>query len=238
MNVNNIESTGTIYKKESLATYEDADERKQLILESVNAYPGYYGKDGQGVEKPEIIYLLIKPFKENHDTEVIRRAVSAKKKAGLDAIDVSPGQLSLFNNTYSCIRVKNMPRGKTDAYTDACEGYGLEFLKSRNLKPYTSMIKVNKFVRMQEYEPLIYKDLDIQGVYYIEVSRLPEWKDFELMTTFVKNHCEYHDFDAALGIVFSMNGVKDFIRIYTDTDGTVYLDGIRQLYEEQLEAYK
>ncbi len=231
-----LESLGYIIKKEKLGLLETNVEFKDLILEDIDPFPGYYHMvpGDQRTIKPRFIFFIIKPFSYWNTEKIIRKTRNIKEQLN-HWFDASPGQVSLYNKTYCTIRIylKNY-----SIIPDLIESYkkeGIEFRKRKNVKPYYSIIKVIKYFDLEQISNGIFKDLDNPERHYIQIPVNLDWKSFEKITVLLKNNLDYKGYDAALSSIYRKAGLVDFIRIYDNNTNLNKLKLLQKAYLEEIE---
>ena len=130
-NKNIIETFGTISKKEILASFEEDFCKGILILENKFPFPGYYHATvpDKEVLNPGSFFLITKKV---HQEEEIMRLNHVIKKSFQKKFDATVGEVSLFNETRPCIRVKLISDYKDlPQLVKLYQDHGIHFLKFR-----------------------------------------------------------------------------------------------------------
>ncbi len=207
-----FETVGTITKRETLASLE-YDTDKALVLESLKPYPGYHGTTIPEQLNPVSIFLVIN---KKYSGEQIIRATMAIKKIFKHAFDAVPGQITVFNVLTPCIRIKSLRKyGFVDELVKLYRANGIDFLRDKKMEPFSGLIKIRKYFMLKTIEDGIYKDLDIPEMAYGEIPTLLNWDTFESITMGIKNNMEEgNNFDAALGMFITRDGIVDNVRVY------------------------
>lgn len=227
---NRIETLGSLLKEEVLQTIEHNIVPNTLVLESLEPFPGYHGENLPSDAKPEAIYLVLS---KKHDVEEIFR--TSQHLCGYFNLqfDATPGELILHNTQYSCIRVRGIKSydGIGDiqgCYMDA----GFAFMKTRNLKE-SCLIRIDKVYSMESMADHIYRDLDDDLTFYIDIPYHFNWNLFRQVTFNVKNNLDNRNFDAALGFIYHKH-LLDLVRLYTMNPNVNRLRQIREKYLEEI----
>ncbi len=203
-----IETIGTIEKIESIKSINFDD----LVLESLHPFPGYHGTTVPDKTNPKSVFFVLK---SKHTEEEIIRATQKVKEIFTTYFDGSPGTITVFNTTESCIRVKGL-----ENYTfipDLLKKYkdqGLSFQKGKTLKEYEGRIKIKKYFMLDELNDGIYMDRETPEMGYFEIPAKLDWDTFESITIDLKRNIEDNNFDVALGTIYRKSGLKDVIRIF------------------------
>ncbi len=208
---NILETVGTITKKEILSTIEHNTE-KALVLETRKPYPGYHGTTIPDQLNPMSLFFVTD---KKYTGESIIRANMAVKKEFNDTFDAVPGQITVFNSLTPCIRIKDLK--SYDKVTQLIKLYrknGVDFMKSRKLDEFAGLIKIRKYFELEKFDENLYKDLQIPEMAYFVIPGLLSWSVFENLTQNMKVNPEYNNFDAALGVFFTPQGVIDTVRIF------------------------
>lgn len=230
-----ISSIGYITKEESLRSYKSQQTHKQLILEGCDTYPGYYDlferpRTKQELLQTSFLYIVLKTNLKLCEDETIRVTQKIKKRNTNFTFDAVLGTIYLFNKIKTVLRLKLNSVELLTEIISAYESYGLEFDKYRDIKEYTSIINLRKFIMMEEVEENIYQDANEKEVYYISINKQFDWNNFKEITKIIKTNCNYKNFDAALANIYCKDGIMDFIRIWDNEDNPEKIKEIKKLY--------
>ena len=224
-----IESLGYILKKEKLASLASDKNFKELILEDLDQYPGFYDQyfipANENEKRPQSIFLILKEFDLCHEDEFIRltREIKIRYKIGFDAV---PGNLQLFNHGAPCIRVYMDDYHQIGDLLNYYRQGGLQFQPHVKVAPFVSLIKLKKFFLMKPLAEGIYKSIDQDDIYYFDISRYLKWDDFERITIQIRNNWTHKIYDAAQVSLYDKNGMIEMVRIFDlkcDLDKLTYL---------------
>lgn len=231
----NIETVGTISKKETLDSLEEGFCNGALIIESEFPFPGYYSATvpDKEVMNPRSVYLITK---KTHQAENIMRINHDLKKSFKKRFDATVGEITLFNETRPCIRIKLLDDYKhLPELVDLYRKHGIQFLKYRKVKSYYGLIKVSKYFVLESPEPGLYTDVENPEMCYFQIPTYLKWNQFEKITISLKRNIDDNKFDAAIGTIFRKNCLVDVVRIYaTNMTG----EKLRYLKKRYLEAIK
>lgn len=225
---NNIETVGTISKKETIDSLEEGFCNGALILESEFPFPGYYSATvpDKEVMNPRSVYLITKKV---HQAENIMRINHGVKKSFKKRFDATVGEITVFNEVRPCIRIKLLDDYKhLPELVDLYRKYGIQFLKYRKVKSYYGLIKVSKYFVLESPEPGFYTDVESPEMCYFQISEELKWNKFEKITVSLKRNIDDNKFDAAIGTIFRKNCLVDVVRIYATNmtgDKLKYLKG-------------
>lgn len=211
---NIYESVGSISKYEKLATYYPGYSLPYLVLEAHETFPGYYSAlDTQLADRPLYLYLVVKSAQLVDIDHIIRATRHVKQKHSLD-FDAVPGELILFNKLYHCIRLDLPDLSKLKSLMDFFQDEKIDFVKHRDVKLYSSMVRLKRYFEVEPIAEGIWKDIRLEGSYYLEVNKMLDFEYFEKISNFVRNNVDLGGFDAACGYWYNRYGLVDFIRIY------------------------
>jgi hypothetical protein len=229
-----IETCGTILKKETIASIEQAFCAGILVLESKFPFPGYYHQVVPETEElsPGSVFLMLKS--EISDEKLMRLNPEIKKLIR-KRFDAAPGRISLFNEEKPSIRVKLLREyNEIPQLVELYKEEGVHFLKYRHIKPYTGLISVKKFFVLNTIEPGIYVDTEDHEMGYVQIPGYLKWSNFEKITIELKRNMEDNKFDAALATIHRKNCVIDLIRIFDKQISVPKLQMIRSKYIEAI----
>ncbi len=229
-----IETTGTIKKKETLATLEEAFCAKALVIESKFPYPGYYQPSVPDVIElnPDSIYLITRG---NIDEIKLMRINQQIKKSYTGNFDAALGKITVFNELQPCIRLKFLKEyNDIPELVDRFRQQDIHFLKYRQIEPYTGLIDVKKYFVLETIEPGIYRDREVPEMSYIQIPGFLNWDNFERITLDMKHNLEDNKFDAAVGTIYRKNCLIDIVRIYDKHFSLDKLYTIRSKYKEAI----
>ena len=211
MERNIIQTVGTLTKKETLATVQDEMNCNILMLESQQPFPGYHGLTVPEILEPDSLFALTSG--EFNSEFIIRTVQQINKEVDFD-FSATPGTIQFKNGLSEVIRFKGLPYGRVAEVIAKFSLAGIGFKKHRKIAPFSSIIKVRKFFKVEKIVPRIFQDLFDEGTYYIQIPVFLDWDAFETMTNAIKYNIQNNNFDAALTSVYYEKGVMDLIRIY------------------------
>lgn len=233
-----IEALGYILKKEKLASLASDQNFRELILEDLDQYPGFYDQffipANENEKRPHSIFLILKEFDICHEDEFIRitKEIKHKHKIGFDAV---LGKLQLFNHQAPCIRVY------MDDYSQIGEliGYykqtGIQFQPQTKVPPYLCLIKLKKFFLMKPMAEGIYKSIDQDDIYYFSIPKFLKWEDFERITKAIRNNWSHKIYDAAQVSLYDKTGMIEMVRIFDLKSDLEKLTYLKQKYTLEIE---
>lgn len=237
-----IGSIGYIVKEESLSTYQTEASLRQLVLEDMHPYPGYY--EFFNIPRNEIelvprnLFAVLNSYKNICEDDIIRITKHIKRKFNDLRFDAVLGHITLFNQLRTVIRIKTEDLTRLAKILTAYEDEGISFDKYREIKEFTTIISVRKFLEMEEIEKGISKDLEQENAYYITLPQEVPWDQFEKITKVIKTNFEYKSFDAAIGLIYVKQGIVDLLRIF-DIDADIEkLRILKDRYEREIAQFE
>ena len=112
---------------------------------------------------------------------------------------------------------------------------GILFMKIKNINA-PALINLKKLFILEKIKNNIYKDLEDEHMYYIEIPREISWSLFKKITSSVTNNIDNSNFDAARVYIY-LNGITDFVRIYTKNPSLNRLEDIQNRYNFEMKKY-
>lgn len=211
-----MEGFACLEKQEKLALYTEGGKLKELVLQDVDPYPGYYSETPGIADtgKPKYIFAILKQSEGCYEDFVLRAACKLRNIVDYE-FEMNYGRLSVLNKHLPCVRFKLYDLSKTLDLLEKLKAEEIEFEKSFFLKPYKSVIKVRKYLTLTEYTKNIYAGTHINH-YYFAVPEKLKWSDFVEMIVSIRGSGEFNSFDAAQISLYGKNDIKEFIRIYTE----------------------
>ncbi|MEA3444936.1 MAG: hypothetical protein U9R19_09465 [Bacteroidota bacterium] len=236
---NDIQAFGCTTKKETLTSYIQEKPLKEFILEANEPFPGYYCRGdlplGQNC-KPAYLFFIIKPGIICTEDNIIRVTQKIKQQYNFE-FDACPGQLTLFNNPQPHIRIQAEDFSIVPDLIKAYKEHGISFQKNKNVKPYTSMIRIKKYFDLEFLSDGVYKLKDDEFFKYIRIPKEIDWKLFETITMTIKNTYDFKNYDYALTAIYQKCGFEDYIRIFSENCDCEKLGMLRQKYVEEIEKH-
>lgn len=233
METNRItDSYGIITKEEKVCSLNANILEGSMVLESLNPFPGYHGKNMPDIEKPRSLFLILEKKYQYLQLGRILRQIRLKKFKSCNA---AFGKIKISNHSYYCIRIKNL-----DCFQSIPEiqkillNYGISMMKYHPVNA-DALIEIHKpFLLRQIASELYYKDESDPNHYYFRLSRDLDWAKFKKITLNVKNNIDQNIFDAAKVVVCTIEGPIDMIRIYEIHPTVDRLNIIRARYEYEI----
>jgi len=226
-----IETIGYIKKEEKLSDITNNIIPNTLVLESSHPYPGYHGENLPENPCPRSLFLIVEKKYSFEDIARITKRIKANFKYDFN---ISYGNIFFKTATYECIRIKYL---KSFTFLPELQNLlkeeGIIFTKHKKLED-NGIIVINKTFSLTEIESQLYQDNDESLKYYFELPRLLTWDEFKHLTAFVKNNIDVSNFDAACGIFYRTNGIKDMVRLYICEGGIQKVKKIQKLYFENI----
>jgi len=230
---NQIQSIGYLLKKEKLASYDSQVSHPELILESLDPFPGFYeqyylptsAKD----EKPRSLFLVIKDFDVCHEDDFIRMSAHIRNEHKVD-FNAALSSIQLLNQPATSIRVNMQNYDELESLISHLKTVGVKFLPSKSVKAYQSLIKIRRFFDLEVIEEGILKDKDKPGTYYVVIPSYLTWDEFEHATISIRNNWDYKVYDAAQAAIYDKKGIVEMVRIFDLKSDIEKLRYLKQKY--------
>jgi len=226
---------GYILKKESIKTVEDNIVPGTLVFKSWVPYPGFFEKSAISIQ-PEFFFLVMN---DNYPLEEITRAAQIINKKFTKGFGTAHGEVTIFDNTYQVIRIKNYE--KENIVKKLQENFikeGIELLSHTESLQGDALIMLKKFFSLEKVEENIYFDRQEPEIGYFTIPYRMEWDPFEEMTYRIKVNVALGIFDAAIGMFYRQNMIRDVARIFNQRRSVENLKMIRQQYLREMEVLK
>jgi len=208
-----IDGLACVRKMETVGNYVSSNKIKEMILES-NPGMSYYCRINSPLSTiSHNLYLIIKPFENCNQDKILHIYENIKKCMNIE-FAVYPGQLKVFNIMHSCLKVQIENKEHIVDIIKAFANEGVKFVKSKDIKPYETLVSTKECISIIDLEPQVYKDVANNEVFYLEIPYNLEWEDFKEIEVQIKNTFGYKDFETSLVSIFKENRFREFIRIY------------------------
>jgi len=229
-----FESVGYIVKKEQLATFQHQIPLKDMVLETVAPFPGYYSAEpSEAVARPSFLFLVMKS-QPGHNYDFVIRATQKIKKEHHFTFDASPGYVSLFNQMVPCIRVEMVNYDNLPVLIDTYAQAGILFAKSQEIAPYEGLIRVKRYFTFEKFSDFVFRDTVHPAMSFLLIPGELSWERFEEITLHIKRNIHVKSFDAAVGFFYDSSGVRDFVRIFSPGLKLADLQLIREKYMQEM----
>lgn len=233
-----IQSVGTLWKKEKLASLEWEVSFAELLLEDKDPLPGYYDHfEIPSQEKdllPRWIFAMLRNNSMSDQDNIIR--ITMRVRENFDQhFDTVPGKLTLSNEVVPCLRIQIDDYNHLPELLRLYTKFGLEFVPHRKVGTYDSLIKITKFFDLKKIDENIYQDEDLTDTYYVVIPKGVDWDTFEKISASVKNNSDHKVYDAALASAYCKKGVIDMVRIYDKETSLEILNHTRNKYRNEVD---
>jgi hypothetical protein len=229
----NIQSLGYVLKKEKLASLASDLDYPELLLESLEPFPGFYDEyfvpTSDREQKPKSVFMVIKNFDVCHEDDFIRICMHIKRDHQIK-FDAALSNIVLLNETATTIRVIMEDYTQLQELIGHFKQVGVKFNPAKQVKPYQSLIKIRRFLDLDYLAEGIYKDNDRLDTYYFTVPVYMTWEEFEKVTLAIRNNFNYKTYDAAQAAIYNKAGVTELIRIYDRKADLSKLQSLQQKY--------
>ena len=201
-----------------LTSFNPNGKNDWMILESHSA-PGYYSKANFPINTrrqfDRHLYIVVKKPAACFQDLVLRKSGELKRELNL-TLYTSPGQLTLFNKSYQCIRVRVSQVYDIYPLIDALKAEGIEFLKYKKVSTYSSFIQHKKYIKFKKLDDCVYQDEQVPNRYFIQIPRPVDYNEFEKLIEDIKYNCKFNHFDASLAYLNQEEHTFDFAALYSD----------------------
>jgi len=206
------------FTKLELESFIGPQKNDWMILES-NPEPGYYSKANFPLNKrfqhDHHLYIVIKKSVPCFQDIVLRKGREIIQRLDL-SIHASPGQLTLFNTSYQCIRLRASELEHIYPLISGLKSEGIDFLKAKKVPLYSSFVQYKKYIILESLYDGVYLDVKTPNRYLVQTPRPVDYNEFERLVTEIKQSCKYNYFDASLAYLNQGEDTFDFIAVYSD----------------------
>ena len=234
----NIQSLGYLLKKEKLATLASDKPHPELLLESLQPYPGFYEEyflpTNEREQRPKSVFMVIKNFDVCHEDDFIRMTMHIKRDHQIK-FDAALSSIVLFNEHATSIRVNMDDYSQLVELITHYKQVGVRFQPARQVKPYQSLIKIRRFFDLELMSDGIFKDKDKPDIYYLRVPLFMTWDEFEKVIISIRNNFDYKTYDAAQAAIYNKEGIIELVRIYDRKADLSKLQSLQQKYIIEVE---
>lgn len=230
-----IETRGLIIKEERVCSLKTNILKNTLVLENTTAFPGYFGKNIPDTAKPRSIFLALNQFYDGLFLARKLRDVSTRLEHKCYG---AFGKLKIHDATLPCIRIKNLDCFESiPKIQQALIDFEIELMGFRTVDE-EALIEINKSFLIAPITSEIYKDQFEPDRYYIKIHHALEWKEFKKITAIVRNNIENSLFDAALGVIWLLDGPMEVIRVYDPKHDMDQLKKVYDRYKIEIDRWK
>jgi len=234
----NIQSLGYLLKREKLASLASDHPHPELLLESLEPFPGFYEEyfvpTHAREQKPKSVFVVMKNFDVRHEDDFIRMSQHIKKEHNM-LFDAALASIDLFNEPAASIRVSMEDYNQLPEFIRHFKQLGVKFQAARQVKPYQSLIKTRRFFNLEVMAEGIYKDINKPDTYYLKVPQFMTWDEFEKATISIRNNFDYKTYDAAQAAIYYKSAITELVRIYDRKADLSKLQSLQQKYIIEVE---
>lgn len=202
----------------SMASFPGSDQHQVMILES-DPRPGYFAEGGFPEHLKHVhdhhLFVVIKHPVSCMQDKIIRHACRIKKEHNL-SLHASPGQLTLFNETYPCIRIRTTELNVLDVFIREFQKIGIEFMHKKNVKPYSSFVQYKKQINFVKLDEGIFQDAIEPNRHFISIKKDIDFETFKRIILDTKNNCDFNLFDASLVYYHEDDCTHDLVSVYSE----------------------
>ncbi|HOV10415.1 MAG TPA: hypothetical protein PLT47_00230 [Bacteroidales bacterium] len=221
---------GSLIKVENLWCLSELGIPQTCLLESLDAFPGYYG-DTPKINVPRFVYFVLG---EKYSLEQITRVSQKVKQSVAYNFDAAFCEISMRNNTCCAIRITDIKdysliKSLQEAYRD----HGMVLKKKiKNIENEPGLIKIRKFFRLEQCPSGIYLDKELTFNSYFVIPEEISWDTLKQHIDLLRNNWDQGSFDAARAFIYHDEGIIDLIRIFSKENNEVFTRSIRDKYYE------
>ena len=234
----NLQSLGYLLKREKLAPLASDHHHAELLLESLDPYPGFYEEyfvpTTAKEQKPKSVFMVIKNFDVCHEDDFIRMTMHIKRDH-LIKFDAALSSIVLYNEPATAIRVNMQDYNQLPELINHYKQVDVKFHPLKTVKPYQSLIKIRRFFDLEVMADGVYKDADKEFTYYIRVPLFMTWDEFEKATISIRNNFDYKTYDAAQAAIYDKLGIVELVRIYDRKADLSKLQSLQRKYIIEVE---
>lgn len=213
----NIQSLGYLLKKEKLVSLASDLVFPELLLESLEPYPGFYEEyfvpTNDRDQRPKSVFMVIKNFDVCHEDDFIRMTMHIRRDHKIE-FDAALSSIMLYNKPATAIRVNMQDYNQLPELINHYRQVDVKFQANTTVKPYQSLIKIRRFFDLEVMAEGIYKDIDKEFTYYVLLPLFMTWSEFEKATIAIRNNFDYKTYDAAQASIYNKAGIVELVRIY------------------------
>ena len=230
-----FESFSVITKEEKVKTLNHSVVPNTFCLEIVSPLPGYYGSEYL-IDKNQPGHILFLTKNYVHFEDFFRMLKRMKSYMGFN-FDASLASINIHNAQMSAIRVRNIE--SYDHIMELQQAFMEEGVVMAKPRKVTDMavIRIKKFLMLDEMEEGIYSDREIKGYYYLSTGHSAHWKLFEKVTHRIRHNNPEIKYDVAFGVLFRTGDLEDIIRVYGENLQVEDLMKLRNQYTKALSEY-
>ena len=229
----NLQSLGYLLKREKLASLASDHHFAELLLESLDPYPGFYEEyfvpTKASEQKPKSVFMVIKNFDVCHEDDFIRMTMHIKRDH-LIKFDAALSSIVLYNEPATTIRVNMQDYNQLPELINHYKQVGVKFQPLKTVKPYQSLIKIRRYFDLDVMADGVYKDADKEFTYYIRVPLFMTWEEFEKATIAIRNNFDYKTYAAAPAAIYDKPGIVELVRIYDRKADLSKLQSLQRKY--------
>lgn len=229
---NLIETIGYLQKEVALTTVENNISPKTFVLEALQPFPGYFGKNLPDSNNPRSLFLVLK---KTHSYDELAHVFKQVKSEFTEDYNASAAKIFLKSSTLPCIRIKYLQSFEfIPRLQELMQERGIAFHSTCHLET-KALIKVEKSFYLKEEKEGIYRDLEESSKCYFDLPAQITWEQFVSITHDVKNNLENNLFDAAMGLFYRKSGVVDMVRIYDKEKTPDRIQHLHEMYQSRVE---
>ena len=222
-----FETLGNIIKEEKLVAIKDKKLPSTCVLEMEKPFSAYH-HELPSESVPGTVFLITTKFYSRED---ITRATQNIKRYASFEFDAASGQIFIYNDVYSFIRIKDL--NDYNAIQSNFMNEGISFCKNVTINAI-GIIKVKKYFSFEEVNENVFLDNIDKNMGYFKIPDQLTWKLFYKITQNVKNNWDGKQFDAAIGSFYRHLEMVDVVRIFNTEMNSELLSKLYILYLREI----
>lgn len=229
-----FQTRGYILKEEKVRSLQQSVLADTLVLENYQPLPGYFGENLPDNASPRSIFIILA---RRYDLVWVGRRLKKISAMVKHSCYGTIGEIIIGNRQLFTIRIKNLSCfediSRIQSYLLA---EGMELMHHQMINGQ-ALIEIHKTFFLKRIKYDIYQDTFESSRYYLPLEEDIDWDAFRKITQAVKNNTKNNRFDAAQGMIWTLNGPQELVRIYDDRATIEQLNELRLMYEYQTHQF-
>jgi hypothetical protein len=226
------EVIGKIIKQENISTIDVNKLSNTFVINVPDPYKLYYSRFTHINNPSSIIFVTKTP---NSFENILRTTKKINATYNTDLV-AAKCEVSIDRRKINGIRVRGINRYNEISqiqqyYKDA----GFDFAKSEKFEDVEALIRINRFMNIEEIDEGFYHSTTEENAYYIEIPQHLDWGEFREMTYDIKNNMSDKNFDIAQGILYQNGGITEILRVVRPKISLEMLKAIQEKYLKKLQ---
>lgn len=208
-----LEISGYIQKKEELISISENIIKGTLVLQTTHPFAGYYcGEIPEHI--PQSVFFITN---SEYQRDQIARASTKIKKYIPFEFDAERSEVTIYNTVYNAIRLYDIKEpSQIKILQEAFLAEGLTFKTSKKTYKDEFEIRIWKVFLLDEISEGVYLNMSKSKMFYFTLPHHLTFVHFNSLVEKVKNNWDGKSFDAAYGMLYRKQGVKEIVRIFSN----------------------